>query len=65
MTWRSSIEEQRKVSADGNEMPMKALSHSRMDPNIRPGDRESSLLGPTFINPSQNEVGLKASSERF
>jgi hypothetical protein len=41
MSWRSSLKEQRNVSADANEKPMKALFHPRMDPNIRPGDHAS------------------------
>jgi hypothetical protein len=52
MSWRSSLKEQRNVSADANEKPMKALFHPRMDSNIRSGDHASPLLGPTFINPS-------------
>jgi hypothetical protein len=56
MSWRSSLREGRNVSADANEMPMKAQFHPSMDPDIRPGDHASLLLEPTHINPSQNEV---------
>jgi hypothetical protein len=58
MNWRSSLRERRNVSADANEMPMKALFHPRMNSNIRPGDHASPFLGPPCINPSQNEVAL-------
>jgi hypothetical protein len=58
MSWRSSVKEQRNVSADANEKPMKALFHPRVNSNIRPGDHASPHLGPAFIIPSQNEVAL-------